>query len=101
MAAGASSNPPAQAGEFERLRIVPEGIPIRAELIFQRRTIHASLDAGGPRDFIDLQDFIEMPQVDRHRTTVGIARGRFDPTDNTRSAAKRNRRSSHLCTPVE
>ena len=98
MAAGAGGEPPAEARELEGLREVPQGQPVRAELVLQCRTEHSCLYACGPAHAVDLQDPVETGEIEAHR---GSVEARLDPADDRGAAPKGHDRHARRRRPVE
>ena len=93
-------DPAAQSRELERLGIMPQGIAVRLELGLQGRAVHAGLNAGRARGFINFQHFIEVAQINGNAPRVGVPRRRLDAAGYARSPAKRNSGSTHFVAPV-
>src|SRR5436309_1902548 len=60
------------------------------ELLLERRTEHAGLDARRARGPIDLEHAVEPREVDRDRACPPVADRRLDPADDARAAAVRD-----------
>ena len=61
VATRASRNPATEGGKLKRLRVVAQGIPMRAGVwASEGWPIHASLNPSGAGGFVDLQDFVEV-----------------------------------------
>src|SRR5581483_10084072 len=82
VAAGAGGDAAAERGELERLREVPERVPVRSELLLDLRTERAGLDAGGAGRRVDLQHPAHLAQIDRaHALEAGAHVGLDAPHD--------------------
>ena len=101
MPARARRDPSAERRELERLRKMSNRQAVRLQLRVERGTIHARLNPRGARDLIDLDDFVQMHQIDRHRTAITVAVGRLDAADHARAAAVRHRRNIRAVAPFE
>jgi hypothetical protein len=83
------------------LREVPEREPVRAQLVLERGTEHAGLDARRATGAIDFEHAVETAEIDRHGTLKGVGGRHLDTADHARSAAVRNRREARRRAPVE
>src|SRR5262249_54835472 len=96
VATRAGRDPSTQRGKFKRLWKIANGVAVRAKLIVQRRTEHASLNTGRPRNLIHFEYAVQMLEIDRNRAAIAITRGRLDSPNHAGAAAKR--RSGEACT---
>ena len=99
MPARPSDDPAAERAEPERLREVAQRVPARLELLLQRRTEHARLDACGARHLVDLEHTVEPVEGDRHARPAVV--GRVDAPHHRRPAAVRDRHVVVGVAPVE
>src|SRR5580693_7120476 len=83
-------DPSAQRREFERLRKMANRQTVWLQLRVERGAIDARLDPRRARDLVDLDDFVQMHQIDRHRAAIAVAFGRLDAADHARSSAIRD-----------
>ena len=98
VAAGTGGDPPSERREAEALREVAQREPVRPELVLERRPVDAGLDAGRPRDRIDLEDLIEA--IHRHGHD-GVRLRRVDSPDHRRPGTERNDLHTVGRAPVE
>src|SRR5271155_5897334 len=87
MSARAGRDPSAEGGELERLRKMPNRQAVRLQLRVERGTIHTRLNPRRARDLVDLDDFVQMHEIDRHGPAITVAVGRLDSTDDAGAAA--------------
>src|SRR5260370_13143848 len=101
MTAGTRRDPSAESRELERLRKMASSQSVRLELRVERGAVHARLDSCGARNFVDLENFVQMHQIDRHRAAITIIVGWLDASDHARAAAIRHRGQMRAAAPVE
>lgn len=99
--AGAGRQPPADGGELEGLREVPQREPVAAQPVLQRRTEDTGLDAGRAADRVDLEHLVHGGEVQRDDPgMVGVA-ARFDAADHRTAPAERDHRNPFAAAPVQ
>src|SRR6516225_5537966 len=74
---------------------------VRAQLLFERRTEDASLDACGARRPVDFENAVYPGEVNRDGTAVIPLIWRLNPADYARTAAVWGGRDSSAITPFE
>src|SRR4029077_17675916 len=87
----AGRDPSAQRRVLERLREVPQGEAVLAQLLFEDRARGSRLNPRGLGDRVDLEDAIHALQVDADDTGVLLAHPWLDPADHAGAAAVGNR----------
>jgi len=68
MAAGAGRYPTSERRKFKALREMTQCESVGPQLVFQGRTVDASLDQGGAGKFVNLQDLVQGSQVDGYHS---------------------------------
>lgn len=100
MAAGPGGDRTTHGGELIRLREVPQGQPVRAELFVHSRQERPGLHAGRRGGTIDIEHLIETPKVDGHRAGIAVADNGLDSPDDAGPAAEGDHRRPDPGTPV-
>ena len=77
---------------------MPQGQPVRAELVLEVRAEDAALHAGGPTGRVDLEDPVEPPEVEGDRRAV---EARLDAADDRAAAAVRHDGDPLPAAPLE
>ena len=98
VAARAGGDPAAERRELERLRKMAQREAVRAQLVLERRTEHAGLNARRARAAIDLEHAIETAEIDADRAAVVAADRR--PRHRRRRSSRRRRGSRRRCAAV-
>ena len=80
---------------------MPNRQAVRLQLRVERGTIDARLDPRRARDLVDLDDFVQMHQIDRHRAAITVTFGRLDAANHARAAAIWHRRNLGAVAPFE
>ena len=101
VAAAAGRDPAAERRILEALRVVAQGQAVRAELVFQVRSVHPCLDARRARGPVDLQHPVHGAHVDGDRSLVAAAHIRMDAANDRGAAAEGYRRRARIRAPVE
>jgi len=92
-------DPAAKRRVLKRLRKVPQGQPVLAQLLFQHRPGGAGLDPRRQRLRIDLQHPVQSPQVERDNRPIPDPR--LNPPNHTRPAAERHHSRPGGLTPSQ
>ena len=74
---------------------------MRPELLLERRSEHARLDAGGARRTVDLEHAVEAREVERDGAAVAVADVGLDAADDARPATVWDDRRAGRRGPVE
>ena len=75
--------------------------PPWAQLRFERRPVHAGLDARRSRRPVDLEDTIERTKIDADGTAIRLVDIALNASDDRRSTAVGNRGNVFVGAPVE
>ena len=101
MPAGARRDPAAEGGEFEALRIVPDGEAMRPQRCLDRGPANAALDARGTARHVDLEHAVEAAHVEADCAGIGVADRGLDAAYDRGTAAERNDGDPGAARPVE
>ena len=86
MASRPRCDPAAQGRKLKALRIVTQGEAVWAQLVFQRRSVDPTLDAGRAGHVVDLQHLVQTFQVNSYDAVVPVRR--LEPSHRGAAAAE-------------